>query len=465
MTTKQNLFLISIAYFLYAFLLSNYLLITSIGLTFSVYISLLFLQKIGKEVPIKELIILIASFQWIIGAKIGYSIGKVHYRYYMYVDEETYMGYVVPGVILFYLGLSTIKSNFQRDRLALTFEQNGENLLKIAKVVLVVGVSSFFISKLIRIPQLSFIFYLSSLLIYVATSYFMLIYPNRKRIIFLGALLFMLITSLQSGFFHDLIISAVFLVFFLFSANTTYLYKLSIITFGFAFLYIIQVVKSEYREIIWKSQGDVGTIAAFVEVLEAEFAPTSSTAPYKNLNESSAEEEQNNINTRLNQGWIISKVMENIPKNQDYYGGSTITEAIESAILPRFLFPNKKGADQALINFKNMSGIDLNKGTSMGLSLIGEFYGNYGVGGGWLAMFLYGLFIAATIKLLMQRIADGSPIILLWFLLFFFQVVKAETDFIKIINHLVKSILFFIFLKFALSKFNINLLPQKKEAE
>lgn len=465
MTTKQNLFLISIAYFLYAFLLSNYLLITSIGLTFSLYISLLFLFKLGKEVPLKELIILIASFQWIVGAKIGYSIGKVHYRYYMYVDEETYMGYVVPGVILFYLGLSIIKSNFQRDDLVVVFEQNRNYLLKIAKMVLVVGLSSFVISKLMRVPQLSFIFYLSSLLMYVAASYFMLIYPHRKRLIFLGALVFMFISSLQSGFFHDLIISAVFLVFILFSAKTTYLSKLSIITVGFAFLYIIQVVKSEYREIIWKSQGNVGTIAAFVEVLEAEFAPTASTASIKNLNGSSAEEEQNNINTRLNQGWIISKIMENVPKNQDYFGGSTITEAIESAILPRFLFPNKKGAEQAIINFKSMSGIDLNAGTSMGLSVIGEFYGNYGVVGGWLAMFIYGVFIAVTIKLLMQGIAGGSPIIVLWFLLFFFQVVKAETDFIKIINHLSKSILFFIFLKFALKMVNINLLPQKNESK
>ena len=143
MTTKQNLFLISIAYFLYAFLLSNYLLITSIGLTFSLYISLLFLFKLGKEVPLKELLILIASFQWIVGAKIGYSIGKVHYRYYMYVDEETYMGYVVPGLILFYLGLSIIKSNFQRDDLVVVFEQNRNYLLKIAKMVLVVGPVSY----------------------------------------------------------------------------------------------------------------------------------------------------------------------------------------------------------------------------------------------------------------------------------------------------------------------------------
>ena len=465
MTTKLNLILISVAYFIYAFFLSNYLLITSVGLTFSLYISLLFLFKLGKEIPLIELIILIACFQWIVGAKIGYNIGKVHYKYYMYVEEVTYMNYVVPGVILFYLGLSVFNLKILKNDLENYFDSYRESLTKVAKVILLIGLSSFFLSALVKIPQISFVFYLANLLIYVGAAHYMLLFPKRRNAIFAVAMLFMFLNSLQTGFFHDLIISAVFLVFFLFSTETGYFRKLTIITVGFSALYVLQVVKSEYRSIIWKSQGNVSAVAAFFEVLEEEFAPGNEAVNTVNLKTDAEAKDQNNINTRLNQGWIISKIMDNVPRNEDFLGGETITEAIKSSILPRFLFPNKKGAEQALINFRQISGIDLNKGTSMGLSVIGEFYGNYGVNGGWVAMFLYGLFLSQAIKYLVYGLGKGSPLMLLWFILFFFQVVKAETDFIKIINHLVKSIVFFALFLFLMKAINVNILMQANTDE
>jgi hypothetical protein len=127
------------------------------------------------------------------------------------------------------------------------------------------------------------------------------------------------------------------------------------------------------------------------------------------------------------------------------------------------LFPNKKGAEQALVNFRRISGIDLNKGTSMGLSVIAEFYANYGVLGAWVAMFLYGLTLALIIKFIIVVLGSNSPLILLWFVLFFFQVVKAETELIKITNHLFKALLFFISLRFILSMFQIDLFPKEQD--
>lgn len=459
MNSQLRIIFIAIIYLFYNLIFADNLLITSIGLSFSLYIALIFLQTIGKQIPLKELIILIACSQWIVGAKIGYAIGKVHYKYYMYVEEEVYMTYVVPGVILFYFGLVMVKFSITKDGLTKYFEVNRESMSIISSRILIVGLTSFLVSSIIKIPQLAFVFYLSNLLIYVAAAHYMYLIPQRKTLIFISTIFLMFIISLQSGFFHDLIISAAFLIFFWFTKKTTYLSKLAIVSVGFMSLYIIQVVKSEYRAIIWKSQGNVSVVSAFLDVLENEFAPTNEASNTIEINSNSGSEEQNNINTRLNQGWIISKVLDNVPKNQEFLEGETIVEAIKSSFLPRFLFPNKKGAEQALINFRTISGIDLNKGTSMGLSVIGEFYGNYGIVGGWLAMFIYGLFLAVIIKYLAQGLGEGSPLILLWFILFFFQVIKAETDFIKILNHLVKSIVFFLFIKFIFKWLNINLLP------
>ncbi len=411
---------------------------------------------------IKEMIVLIAAAQWIVGAKIGYNIGKVHYKYYMYVEEEVYMSFVVPGVILFYLGLKLLKNKLDLDGITASIARNRSLVLKHAKVILWIGLGSFFLSRSLRIPQIAFILYLANSLMYIAVAHYMYLYPKQKFKIFFTTLVFMLVLSLQSGFFHDLIILASFLSFFLFYAHTSYIRKLSLISIGFISLYTIQLVKGEYRAIIWESRGEVSVFSAFYSVLEKEFFPEPSFNTI-NLNKNEEEEEQSNINTRLNQGWIISKVMENVPKNQPYLHGETVVEAIESSILPRFLFPNKKGAEQALINFRKISGIDLNKGTSMGLSVIAEFYANYGVLGAWIAMLLYGLILALIIKFILVILGSNSPLILLWFVLFFFQVVKAETELIKITNHLFKAILFFISLRFLLSMLNINLFPKEQD--
>lgn len=410
---------------------------------------------------IKEMIVLIASAQWIVGAKIGYNIGKVHYKYYMYVEEELYMGFVVPGVILFYFGLNLVNNQLGLRQITASIAKNRKSILKSSKVILLIGLGSFFLSRAIRIPQIAFIFYLSNSLIYIAVAHYMYLYPRQKFKIFLGILTFMLVLSLQSGFFHDLIILASFLSFFLFYPQTSYLKKLSLISIGFISLYTIQLVKGEYRAIIWESRGEVSVFSAFYTVLEKEFFPEP-TFNTINLNKNEEEEEQSNINTRLNQGWIISKVMENVPKNEPYLQGETVIEAIESSVLPRFLFPNKKGAEQALVNFRKISGIDLNKGTSMGLSVIAEFYANYGIVGAWIAIFIYGFILALIIKFIIVVLGSNSPLILLWFVLFFFQVVKAETELIKITNHLFKALLFFIALRFILKMLNIDLFPKEQ---
>ena len=407
------------------------------------------------------MITLIAASQWIVGAKIGYNIGEVHYKYYMYIEEDLYMSFVVPGVILFYIGLNLIDNQLSLSSVSIYIESNRGIVLRNTRIISIVGLFSFALTKSINIPQLAFILYLSNLLIYVSIAHYMYLFPQKKYRIFLVSLLFMFVLSLQSGLFHNFIIVASFLAFFLFAEHTSFLRKMALISIGFASLYAIQLVKSEYRAIIWESQGDVGVFSAFFTVLEQEFFPQTSFVT-NTLDAKGDLEERSDVNSRLNQGWIISKVMDNIPKNRDYFEGSTVIESIESAILPRLLFPNKKGADQAIVNFKNMSGLQLNEGTSMGLSVIGEFYGNYGVVGGWVAMFLYGLILAISIKFIISVLGYNSPLILLWLLLFFFQVVKAETELMKVVNHLVKSILFFVALRFVLSLFNIELFQRSK---
>ena len=93
----------------------------------------------------------------------------------------------------------------------------------------------------------------------------------------------------------------------------------------------------------------------------------------------------------------------------------------------------------------------------MGISIIGEAYGNYGYFGGIIFMAIWGWFIVQVWFLLVKK-STNQILLLAFFPLIFLQVVKAETEFVVVLNHLVKASLV-VFLFFWVSKefFNWNL--------
>ncbi len=74
----------------------------------------------------------------------------------------------------------------------------------------------------------------------------------------------------------------------------------------------------------------------------------------------------------------------------------------------------------------------------MNLSLVGEGYANFGAGGGIAFMFVVGLFYNWGLALIF-RLARKYPSLIFWIPLIFLQVIKAETDLITVLNHLVKA--------------------------
>lgn len=153
-----------------------------------------------------------------------------------------------------------------------------------------------------------------------------------------------------------------------------------------------------------------------------------------------------------------------VPKHQNYLGGETIMNALSGTLLPRFLFPNKvKGSDSRDV-FEKVTGFTLLDNTSMGLSVVGEFYVNYGVKGAWAGLFIYGMFISLALRLLSSYF-KFSPFVVLWFVLIFFQVIKAETYFLKVMNHFVKASMFTVFVYTFLQSIGIEIFPVQKAKE
>jgi hypothetical protein len=95
----------------------------------------------------------------------------------------------------------------------------------------------------------------------------------------------------------------------------------------------------------------------------------------------------------------------------------------------------------------------------MGVSIVGEAYINFGKNGAVMFMMLWGLFLGKVWTWLLLKLKQN--LLLLAFLpLIFLQVVKAETELVVVLNHLIKaSIVVFAFF-WAVKRFlnwNLNL--------
>jgi hypothetical protein len=167
-----------------------------------------------------------------------------------------------------------------------------------------------------------------------------------------------------------------------------------------------------------------------------------------------------NLGARLNQGWIIARIMEHMPDKLQFVRGETVQTALMAALLPRILAPNKAQAG-GRANFERFTGTPLPETTSMDISLAGEGYANFGVMGGCAFIFLVSLFYNLLIIKIIS-ISKNHPSLILWIPFLFFQVMKAETDFATVFNYITKAVLV-CWLVFYTQKVIMGLLEKKKK--
>lgn len=397
-----------------------------IGLISVLFVFLYFLRKLGNTIPILELLVLIAGLQWIVGPYVEYQTDFEHFKYYMYVEEQVYMRYVVPAYIFFTVTLLyySRKYNFIfsiTDDLHL-YSSFG---FKILILGLLVDLVQPFIPE-----QLNFVIYLFSNFKYVGAIILYFSKINWHRYALYVALVLLVAQSLSSAMFHTFLIWSVF--FYIFRAyknKPSQKFSVTLILVGFLLGTVIQTVKSDYRSLVWSDYSG-NKISLFLDIL--------STKLSGGLIENN--EEQEALNVRLNQGWIISTIIDHTEKNDNFARGETILEALDATLMPRFLFPEKRRAESS-VNFMKYTGLYVNKNTSMGMSIIGEAYANFGKNGGIIFMVFWALFLSFIWGFIMRNIQRHN--LLLFFLpLIFLQVIKAETDLLAVLNHLVKSLIF-----------------------
>lgn len=413
---------------------------TLIGLLSVGFVFYIFTKELGRTLPILELMLLVAGLQWIVGPYIEYLNPSFHYKYYMYVDENEYMGFVVPAYIVFG---SIILNNLKRsEKLNLPLDY----LSKYSSIGIYFVVFGFFAD--FALGSLGFFGFLLANFKYVGALILYYSPDKTLRKVFYVIIILLLFRALSNAMFHDFILwSVFFFMFWAFRYKPTFKSKLLIFVVAIFLATSLQSVKNAYRSKVW--QGYTGSKIELFAVLM-----------YDNLmgNNSELIKDTKNVNNnvRLNQGWIISAVMKQIPESTPFFDGSTIVNAIQSSLVPRVLDPNKSEAG-GRENFKKFTGLDINQNTSMGISIIGEAYGNFGFFGGIIFMAVWAWFVMKIWYFLLLK-SRSYILILAFFPLIFLQVVKAETELVVVLNHLIKTTLL-VYLFFWISKefFNWNL--------
>jgi hypothetical protein len=166
---------------------------------------------------------------------------------------------------------------------------------------------------------------------------------------------------------------------------------------------------------------------------------------------------------RYNQGWIVDKVMQHVPKLEPFAAGATLEDALISAVVPRVLYSDKAIAG-GRSNMKKYAGLVLGEGTSMNLGYAGEMYANFGYWGGIIGCGCYCLALALLFRAVCVR-AFVSP---LWWAIVpyvFVEALKAEDDIMDVVNWIAKASLVLVGVCVLFPSFQRALFPERKRGE
>ena len=438
MPNKQLIFiLIIVCYALTIVLQTPYLATLSIGIF--IYSLNLFIEKLGKSIPLKELAFLVATIQLLLSSYLAFYIQEPDKVFLPKTPPFFYFKYAIPGVLLFFMGLNVFKSEITYKDIEFNLHQYDS--IKIAKQLIGIGYLGIFISPFMP-GGLSYFFTLLSFLSYIGGIILIINSFNKETLPWIIiAFLPVVRDAFFSGVFYLALIWLVFsfLYYMILKSHYSFAKKAAIIILGLYLTITLDSAKKGYREVVWNKNKETFSFADRSALM--------GTLIFEHLTFQNLTNEQNVSAriTRANQGALVTWVMDYVPEKEPYANGITIKESVIAAIFPRFLMPNKAIAG-GKENFEKYTGHKL-KNTSMNISLLGEGWANYGYWGGLVFMFAIGVFYSFSLKKFIDLIHQ-YPIYFYFIPFLFIYVIKAEDDLLTPLNHIFKASLVLVILHY-----------------
>lgn len=413
-------------------------LLSFVALMIAVHQFMLVFYAYGYVIPVRYWCGALMCLQMFVGPAFAYS-GLDQFQYFKYrmqIPEYDYFMYAIPAVTGFIFGLHSsgqLRGERIDEKCVQVFLKKNADL---PYYFIGIGFISSIVSPFFG-SGLANVFYLLGSFKFIGAFILLLGGSKLKTLPLLLVFGSIVISSLSSAMFHDLI---TWMVFFL--AVLAIKYKPSITikaasAVGLILLVIIiQQLKGVYREAT-QFQGKEGSIEEFDDAYQD--AQNQGTL----FNKASLARS----NVRINQGFIVTYVMKNVPANEPYAKGEELYKILEAAFLPRILAPNKLQAGDNQL-FTKYSGIQLRQFTSMSLSSLGDAYINFGPFFGCFFMFVLGWSFNVVLNGF-QKFSKNFPVILIFTPMVFYFPMRPDTALQTGLGHLVKaSFLLYIMLLF-----------------
>ena len=421
-------------------------MLSLVAVIISIHQFVLLFNSVGSIMPVRYLFGSFMCLQFFIGPVLAYN-GLDEYQYPLYrmlIPESEYFGYALPAVISFIIGLHITAGNLIGEHIDVEqVKKYVQQNKKLPYIFIVMGFCTSIVSSFLP-AELAFVFVILGGFKFVGL--FMLILGQEQlavgpMAVVLGSIV---MSSLGEGMFHDLLTWLIFTgAIFLIRYKPSIPVKVGLCTAFILLSVVIQQIKQELRANL--SRGGKGGLE------------TLSSAYY-------SQQEKDGIfsfaslapsNVRINQGFIITNIMNTVPSKVPFSNGEELKIILEAAFLPRFLAPNKLKAGDRTI-FMKYSGIELGEGTSMGLSSLGDAYLNFGIFGGCIFMLVLGLFYSEILKIF-HRHTFKYPILILFVPLIFYYPIRPDSELQTLLGHVVKScFLLWIIFKYLSSLFKLQ---------
>lgn len=444
---------------LFLFIVSTNFIIwyEALALALTLYFLLDLFNAIGKKIPFLEVITLLACVTWIAMPVVFYEIFNEYndlsalWVTFMPTPAHEYFSFALPATLLFALGLSMPlmngiwKTTYYKIRLKNYLSDKSYIGAYLIFIGIVASLLARITPEIIRNIVQNF-----ALLTYVGMFYIIYSPFKHKLRAVLICISLTIAHSIASGMYGQLVfMSIISSMILLAGKEIKWGSKLIVMASGLFLIFLIQSIKFEYRESTWEGFNRKADPALFGKLIWSRIT---------NPIEIFRPERVFNLAVRANQGKIIARAMDYVPKFEPFACGQTIMDAVAASFIPRFLWPSKPKSGGATMVCKYLGDCDSAlRGISYNVGPIGEAYINFGKVGGSIFMFFYGLLFNFLFKqaLLISRYI---PSLILWFPLIFLSFFTMENDILSFLNSFVKSAFFaFIIFKIAKTFFKIKL--------
>ncbi|MGI9160124.1 MAG: hypothetical protein ACR2K1_10275, partial [Saprospiraceae bacterium] len=263
--------------------------------------------------------------------------------------------------------------------------------------------------------------FLCSMLLWPALMLGMHIWPLRRRILILGGGSWALALAIQSTFFGS---GLLWMLALWLQARTSAgsIWRDGAVLGGLLLLILFLIsFKYDYRE---QKAAHPETTGLFFRMARDKLRhPASIFHP----------EVLSRVLSRLNQGFHTAQAMAYVPSKTPFVYGETLVNDLWGALVPRCLYPNKPRAD-GLDKLRRFAG-QAHYRICANIGVYGEAYVNFGAGGGWLVLGMYGLLLGTLWTLSSQYLGA------FWGPYLFLPAIHVESDLGIVLNHICKSAL------------------------